>query len=229
VSLASYSKNVAWVTGGSGDIGDVIVGRLRKEKVRVTSLSSKNFDISNMMEIQEYIRLVSKKNYPDILICNAGINNPELIEKQSISDLEKIVNTNLMGHITLIKAVLPHMAARRFGRIVIISSIYSQRARSGRSAYSLSKSALDSFMRSVAIEYADKGILANSVAPGFIDTKLTSKNNKKKTLSKIITQIPTKRLGTPQEVSELVWFLASKKNTYITGQTISIDGGFSIL
>ena len=229
MSLASYSKNVAWVTGGSGDIGDVIVGRLRKEKVRVTSLSSKNFDISNMMEIQEYIRLVSKKNYPDILICNAGINNPKLIEEQSISDLEKIVNTNLMGHITLIKAVLPHMAARRFGRIVIISSIYSQRARIGRSAYSLSKSALDSFMRSVAIEYADKGILANSVAPGFIDTKLTSKNNKKKTLSKIITQIPTKRLGTPQEVSELVWFLASKKNTYITGQTISIDGGFSIL
>jgi 3-oxoacyl-[acyl-carrier protein] reductase len=84
-------------------------------------------------------------------------------------------------------------------------------------------------MRSVAIEYADKGILANSVAPGFIDTKLTSKNNKKETLSKIITQIPTKRLGTPQEVSELVCFLASKKNTYITGQTINIDGGFSIL
>ena len=69
MSLASYSKNIAWVTGGSGDIGDVIVGRLRKEKVRVTSLSSKNFDISNMMEVQEYIRLVSKKNYPDILIC----------------------------------------------------------------------------------------------------------------------------------------------------------------
>lgn len=229
MNLASYSKNVAWVTGGSGDIGNAIVGRLRKEKIHVTSLSSKNFDISDMLEIQKYIKLVPKIDYPDILICNAGINTPESIEKQSISDFEKIVNTNLMGHIALIKAVLPHMAARRFGRIVIISSIYSQRARSGRSAYSLSKSALDSFMRSVAIEYADKGILANSIAPGFIDTKLTSRNNKKKTISKIITQIPTKRLGTPQEVSELVWFLSSKKNSYITGQTINIDGGFSIL
>lgn len=222
-------EKIAWVTGGSGDIGRAITHRLHKDKITVKSFSSSSLDISKENQIMDYINLQSSRNLPDILICSAGINEPQLIASQSSSDLMKIIDTNFMGHVALIKAVLPQMVARQYGRIVIISSIYSQRARNGRSAYSVSKSALDSFMRSVATEYAANGVLANSVAPGFINTKLTRQNNNKQTIDKIIRQIPSKRLGTPQEVSEIVAFLASNKNTYITGQVINIDGGFTIL
>lgn len=220
---------IAWVTGGTGDIGRAIVSKLQKDGLDVTALSSSIFDIGNENEVRDFISNQQKQNFPDVLICNAGINSPQSIEKQTDQNLIKVIETNALGHIRLIKSVIPYMTARKFGRVVMISSRYSQKARIGRSAYSLSKSILDSFMRSVAVEYASEGVLANSVAPGFIDTALTNRNNSKNVISKLVSQIPLQRLGTPQEVGDLVSYLCSESNTYITGQVINIDGGLSLL
>jgi 3-oxoacyl-[acyl-carrier protein] reductase len=120
------------------------------------------------------------------------------------------------------------MSANGGGRIVGISSAYSLRARSGRSAYSSSKASLDSFLRTVALEYAARGILVNSVSPGFVSTQLTTANNSEAELAELMKKIPLGRFAQPKEVAKLVFFLGSNDNTYITGQSVAIDGGLAI-
>jgi 3-oxoacyl-[acyl-carrier protein] reductase len=120
------------------------------------------------------------------------------------------------------------MLNRKFGRIVAISSAYATIARDGRSSYSISKAALEALIRSIALENAQSNIIANSIVPGFIETPLTLKNNTQLQIDKILERIPMQRFGSPLEVANLVSFLISDKNTYITGQSFRIDGGFSI-
>ena len=120
------------------------------------------------------------------------------------------------------------MQKNRYGRIIAISSSYSTITRAGRSSYSVSKAALEAIIRSVALENAQNNILANSIVPGFIETPLTLKNNDKVQIEKILERIPTGHMGKPSDVAKLVWFLMSEQNTYITGQSIRVDGGFSI-
>ena len=120
------------------------------------------------------------------------------------------------------------MQKNKWGRIVNISSAYSFLAREGRSAYSSSKAGLDALTRSLAVEYSSDNILVNSVAPGFVDTELTRKNNSKSEIEKICSSIPMRRLASSDEIAKIVFFLSSEENTYITGQTIVADGGFSI-
>jgi 3-oxoacyl-[acyl-carrier protein] reductase len=128
----------------------------------------------------------------------------------------------------ILKALLPGMLDRKFGRVVAISSTYATVARGGRSSYSISKAALEALIRSIAVEYAQCNIIANSIVPGFIETPLTLKNNTQLQIDKILERIPMRRFGSSVEVANLVSFLISEKNTYITGQSIRIDGGFSI-
>ena len=106
--------------------------------------------------------------------------------------------------------------------------MYASRAREGRSAYSISKAGLEALARSAALEYSKFGVLVNVVAPGFVLTDLTAKNNTPEEISNLTSQIPLNRLAKPEEIASLVSYLASKKNTYITGQTINVDGGISI-
>jgi NAD(P)-dependent dehydrogenase (short-subunit alcohol dehydrogenase family) len=138
------------------------------------------------------------------------------------------LETNVNSNRLLIKAVLPAMQKNRYGRIVAISSSYSTITRAGRSSYSVSKAALEALIRSVGLENAQNNVLANSVVPGFIDTPLTLKNNDKFKIEKILERIPIGHMGKPSDVAKLVWFLMSEQNTYITGQSIRVDGGFSI-
>jgi 3-oxoacyl-[acyl-carrier protein] reductase len=138
------------------------------------------------------------------------------------------METNVNSNRLLIKAVLPAMQKNKYGRIVAISSSYSTITRSGRSSYSVSKAALEALIRSVGLENAQDNILANSVVPGFVETPLTIKNNNKLQIEKILERIPMGHMGKPTDVANLVWFLMSEKNTYITGQSIRVDGGFSI-
>lgn len=114
------------------------------------------------------------------------------------------------------------------GRIVFISSAYATKAKKGRFPYSVSKSALNSLMQYIALEYANQNILANAVAPGFIETELTFKNNTSEGISGITERIPLQKLGTTIDVAMLVEYLGSSNNKYITGQVINVDGGFSL-
>jgi 3-oxoacyl-[acyl-carrier protein] reductase len=119
------------------------------------------------------------------------------------------------------------MVQNKWGRIVNISSIYSIISRKGRAAYSASKAGLNGFTRTAALEYAGEGILVNSVCPGFVDTDLTRQNNTREQLAELTNHVPLRKLGSPDEIANFVYFLGSEQNQFITGQTIPIDGGFT--
>jgi 3-oxoacyl-[acyl-carrier protein] reductase len=133
---------------------------------------------------------------------------------------------NLTAPFLLTKFVLRQMIAQKWGRIVNISSAYSVISRIGRGGYGVTKAGISSLTRTAALEYAAYNILVNAVAPGFVETDLTRKNNSPEQIDILRQQIPLKRLATPQEIAEFVFRLGSEQNTYITGQTIFIDGGF---
>lgn len=119
------------------------------------------------------------------------------------------------------------MKRKNSGNIINISSIWSKVSKAGRSVYSATKSGLDGITRALAVELGEYNILVNSIAPGFVLTNLTRKNNTDEQIDELMKQIPLKRLADPEEIANLVLFLISNKNTYITGQTIYIDGGFT--
>jgi 3-oxoacyl-[acyl-carrier protein] reductase len=227
--MSSHIDNpTAIVTGGSKGIGLAITNLLRENNWNVRSLSSSDFDLRNPNDFSEWAK-ASDPPVPNLIVCNAGINNPKSIKEQSETEFQEMNQTNFLSNMALIKHFVPRMIQNDIeGRVIFISSTFASRSKFGRSAYSASKAAMESFIRSCAIEYANNGILFNSIAPGFIETNLTRKNNTAEEINEINKRIPLKRLGTPDEVATLVMYLGGSQNSYITGQTINIDGGFSI-
>ena len=142
-------------------------------------------------------------------------------------DFDQIQRVNIKAPFQITQTVLPHMKNKRWGRVVNIASIFSQISKAHRASYSTSKFGLDGLTTALAVEVAEFGILANCVSPGFIDTELTQKILGEATINKLKQEIPMKRLGQAYEIAELVTFLCSEKNTYLTGQNIVIDGGFT--
>jgi 3-oxoacyl-[acyl-carrier protein] reductase len=165
---------------------------------------------------------------PQLIVCNAGGNIPSNIENLNTEDFRHWIENNFLGHLTLVQSVINLMASRGRGKIIFISSLYSLRSKAGRSQYSISKAAQDAYMRSLALEYASKGLIINSVSPGFINTPLTSSNNSELQISELASRIPMARLGDSSEIAQVVSFLASESNTYITGQNLVVDGGYSL-
>lgn len=207
-------KNVL-VTGGTGAIGSAIVKEFTDRGYYVTSPSRDQLDLSYD------IRLTDPQF--DIVINNAGINPLNGIE--NIHDTV-VMKVNYLGPLKIIQQCLPHMVKQKYGRIINIGSIWGNISNEKRSAYSASKSALDSLSRSITAEYGRYNILANTISPGFIATKLTYTNNSPEELEKKVEQIPVGRLGTSEEIAKLVYHLTAE-NSYISGQNIIIDGGFS--
>jgi len=234
------NKYCAVVTGGTRGIGYSIAQRLIQDGINVivTGTGKKNssdypvgadfyqVDFLNDSSVKDFIEYL--KNQPiDILINNAGINRINEFEKIDLEDFDNIQKVNLKTPFLLCQAVIPYMKKNNWGRIVNISSIWGSISKEYRASYSSSKFALDGMTVALAAEVASMGILANSVAPGFIDTDLTRKVLGDKVIQEIKNIIPIKRLGKPSEVAAFVSFLASDENTYISGQNIMIDGGFS--
>jgi NAD(P)-dependent dehydrogenase (short-subunit alcohol dehydrogenase family) len=227
ISTNNETKS-AIVTGGTTGIGLAMKTLLEQNSWSVLSLGRSDFDMRNPNGFSEWI---STRNVPapNLLICNAGINVPQSIEEQSEIHFQEINQANFLSHKSMIKHFIPKMIQEeKEGRVVFISSTFASRSKFGRSAYSSSKAAMESFIRSCAIEYAKNGILFNSIAPGFIDTQLTRKNNTDDEIQEITKRIPIHRLGLPVEIARLALFLGSSLNGYITGQTINVDGGYSI-
>ena len=215
------------LTGGRGGIGSSIKDELVSKGCSVVAPNSDELDLSSQTHVLTWIEANSDLEFDGLVLC-AGTNSPRDFDEVETTEYLRILETNLNSNRFLIRAVLPAMQKNKYGRIIAISSSYSTITRSGRSSYSVSKAALEALIRSVSLENAQNNVLANSVVPGFIETPLTIKNNDQFQIEKILERIPMGHLGKPSDVAKLVWFLMSAQNTYITGQSIRIDGGFSI-
>lgn len=203
------------VTGGSRGIGKSIVEKFNKVGHVVVAPSRKELDLSK--------KVILSDTQFDVVVNNAGIN--PLNNVMEISD-QDVMKVNYDAPLRIIQQCLPYMVRQKFGRIVNIGSIWIDIAKSKRAAYSASKSALHALTQALTAEYADSNILTNTVSPGFIGTDLTYQNNTKQELDHLIKNVPVQRLGNPEEVADLVYYL-TVNNNFITGQNIIIDGGYT--
>ncbi len=232
-------KRNIFISGASRGIGKSMAKHFAKSNFNVVGTSRNNFkfddDLENLLPLKLDVtsrndvkdcfdELKSKNLLPDILINNAGITADQLFLRMSDDDWDGVINTNLTGTFNLTKIFLKNMIKNKFGRIINISSISGLMGNPGQVNYSSSKAALNGFTKSLAKEVGSRNITVNCVAPGFIDTDMTSYIGENER-NEILKKIPLNKFGSPEDISKLVMFLMSDEASYITGQTISIDGG----
>lgn len=182
-------------------------------------------DVSNFEDCERFIKeIIDEYGKIDVLVNNAGITRDTLLMRMKKEDFESVIDINLVGTFNVTKNVISYMLKARSGRIINISSVVGVSGNAGQTNYSASKAGIIGFTKSLAKEVGSRGILVNAVAPGFIETQMTDvlKDDIKDEIAK---SIPLKRMGTPEDVANVVKFLASDGSSYITGQVINIDGG----
>ena len=231
----------ALISGGSRGIGAACVRalardnlcvavnyRTSREKAEELALSvgglAVEADVSEGKAVEKMFEAVGNV---DILVVNAGISLQKLFSDTTPEDWRRIFAVNVDGAYNLIQAALPHMIHEKWGRIVIISSMWGLRGASCEVAYSASKAALVGLTKALAKELGPSGITVNCVAPGVIDTDMNG-NLAPETLTELADETPLCRLGTPEDVAEAVRFLCSDAAGFITGQVLSVDGGFAV-
>lgn len=238
-------KNIL-VTGGSRGIGAAIARVVAEKGARVAITYNSNptsadevlktlpgsghfkvmLNISDEASVTQGLEEVLK-NFDqrlDGLVNNAGITKDQLLLRMKPEDFQAVIDTNLTGTFRVTRAVLKGMLKARQGSIVSITSIIGQLGNAGQANYAASKAGTEAFMRSTALEVASRGIRANSVAPGFIETDMTHVLNDEQK-QQILNQIPLERIAAPEEVAYAVAFLLSDESKYITGHTLSVNGG----
>ena len=215
----------ALVTGGSRGIGAAIKEILELQGVQVYAPSRTERDLMSKKSIQNYMDGLNQDM--DILINNAGINELSSLEDITDENIERMLQVNLTAQIQLIRAVTPGMKKNKYGRIVNISSIWGIFSKEKRGLYTIAKAGVNGLTKAAAVELSAYNILTNAVAPGFINTEMTAKNNTPEQIKVIVENLPIKRMGDAKEIAEWVGFLASEKNSFMTGQILMIDGGFS--
>lgn len=182
------------------------------------------FDAGDSAAVQRAVEdLVARKGAVHIAVANAGITADNLLLRVSDEEVESVFRTNVNGAIWLARAAVRPMMRAKFGRFIAVSSVVGQMGNAGQSVYAASKSALDGFVKSVAREYGGRGVTANVVAPGFIDTDMTAVLSEE-LRAKIIGEVPMKRMGKPEEVAAAVCFLASPQAGYVSGQVLGVNG-----
>ena len=217
-------KKKVLLTGGSRGIGKAIYDELKND-FEVIIPTRSELDLSSLQSIENYFK---NNNSFDILINNAGINIIKEVENILDEDIQSINQINLVAPLKLIQNCIKYMKQNNFGKIVNISSIWGVRSKEKRTLYSATKFGIIGQTKALAKELGEFNILINAICPGFTATDLTMQSLSKKELKKIKKQIPLKRLADPKEIAKGVKFLISDDNTYITGQTLIIDGGYSV-
>ena len=241
-------KNVV-VTGGTRGIGKSIITAFAKEGANIwfcyhsnealakgvmeelkelypgSKISAKAVDVSSAKECEAWVEeILTEAPSLDVLVNNAGINRDKLLLMQSEEDFTKVIENNLMSVFYLSQKIGFHMYGKRKGSIINLSSIAGVRASFGQTNYSSSKAAIIGFTKSASSELGKKNVRINAIAPGFVETNMTENLKQKDNLLKTI---PLRRFAQPEEIANLVVFLASDLSSYITGETIIIDGGYS--
>ena len=240
-------RKVAFVTGGSRGIGKQVALKFAKNGYNIViNYVSDNTDIKGLQEefekenveillvkadvtkkeeIQNLVKTaIEKFGHIDVLVNNAGITRDGLLMRMKEEDFDKVIEINLKGTFLVTKEVIPYMMKKREGSIINISSVVGVVGNAGQSNYAASKAGMIGFTKSVAKELASRNIRANCVAPGFIKTDMTDVLSEE-VKENIHNQIPLRRMGEPEEVANLVYFLGSEESKYITGQVVHVDGG----
>lgn len=240
-------KKVALITGGTRGIGKAIAIKFAKngynlvlnyvsDRTNLEELENEfkeynievlfiKTDVSNFEDCENMAKqAIARFEKIDVLVNNAGITKDSLLLRMTPEDFKKVININLKGTFNVTKSIVPYMMKKRTGKIVNISSVVGVSGNAGQCNYAASKAGIIGFTKSIAKELASRNILANCVAPGFIDTDMTSvlSDSVKENIN---AQIPLKRMGSSEEIANSVYFLAGDENTYITGQVLNVDGG----
>lgn len=219
-------KRKVLLTGASRGIGRAIFDLIGNE-YDILAPARQELDLNDNSSIDLFISKHHKENI-EIIINNAGINNPQWIDEISDDNLKNIIQINLIAPIRLIRGFVSQMKRNKWGRIVNISSMFGIISRGKQSLYTSTKHGINGMTKALAIELGPYNILVNSVCPGFTKTDLLVKNNTPEKIKLLEQDVPLCRLAEPSEIAELVKFLISDRSSYITGTNILIDGGYSI-
>jgi len=240
------SGKVALVTGSAQGIGkaialllakngaDVVVSDINLEKAQETTneiqgMGRRSFAIKvNVADLKDVERMVEaiveQFGRIDILVNNAGITRDRLILRMTEEDWDAVLNVNLKGTFNCTKAVIRHMSKQKSGKIVSIASVSGEMGNPGQANYAASKAGVIGFTKTIAREFAGRGINVNAIAPGYIQTPMTDAVPEK-AKEELKRMIPMERLGKPEDVAQAVLFLVSENSSYITGQVLNVNGG----
>ena len=242
-----FTGKTVLITGGVGGIGKAIADYLYdlgatliltgipQEHVeqlneahpdRRTYIEVDFTDESSMERFTEQLKLYDRI---DACVNNAGINIVRDYCEVSQQEFDKVFQINTLAPYKILKTVIPTMVKNGYGRVVNIASIWSVINRPGRSSYSISKNAVAGLSKSLAVEFAAKNVLVNSVSPGFTLTELTARTNTPEQIAELSAKVPAHRMAQPIEIARVVAFLISEENSYLTGQNVVVDGGYSII
>ncbi|MCX5885164.1 MAG: 3-oxoacyl-ACP reductase FabG [Proteobacteria bacterium] len=241
-------NKVIVVTGGTRGLGKSIVTHLAREgaivycnflkskeeaeslvregESRGERIFSIQTDVANLEEVERMVDEIYRKwERIDVLVNNAGVTRDELLLSMAKKDWDLVINTNLGGVFNCTKAVAKYMITQKSGRIINISSVAGERGGRGQSNYAASKGGINAFTRAVAMELAPKGITVNAIAPGVIETDMSSQVIRR-ARDVIVDSIALRRMGKAEEIAHVVVFMASDESSYITGEIVHVDGGF---
>lgn len=242
------SKRIAAVTGGTGGLGQAICRRLADEGFSVVALhtpgnsrvqewlaeqeaqgyhfSAVQVDVASFASCALATKAIHERSGPvSVLVNNAGVTRDASFRKMTLQDWDLVLRTNLDSMFNMTKQVIEDMLSLGWGRIVNISSVNGQRGAFGQANYAASKAGIHGFTKSLALEFAKKNITVNTVSPGYLRTRMVEKVPAEVMQERILPEIPLGRLGDPDEVAQLVAYLASEGAGFITGANLSINGG----
>jgi 3-oxoacyl-[acyl-carrier protein] reductase len=245
--MFDLTGKTALVTGASGGLGGAIAKALHRQGATVAISGTRRealdalagelkdrvhvlpCDLSDKDQVEALVPQAEEAMQKlDILVANAGITRDNLFVQLRDEDWDTVINVNLTATFRLSRAAMKTMMRRRFGRIIGITSVVGVTGNPGQGNYTAAKAGMIGMIKSIAKEYARRGVTANCVAPGFIATPMTDKLNEKQREA-ILTMVPANRLGTPDDIAAAVVYLASDEAAYVTGQTLHVNGGMAMI